>query len=269
MLDKPRICKMLFIITIICFIPLQITQAAESVDTLYSYPEDVPVIDGYLEPEIWSYSRELQIKLYGYYDLAAILILSIIAVYNEENGTISFGVTVPDDTIGNDTFIIIFKTNSASPLLIYDDIWTFGNNHDAKIFYSDLNVSVDGLTDATLSGGPFDTDVGGINNIQANGTHTGTQYTFEFTTPLDSGDTLGKDISLVKKDEIDFFVMYRDDGFTYSQIRTLDQDYDYCSLKIGKKGLLGPSTFFIFASLISTFIVFSFIARKRQKSLNK
>ncbi|MHA1442813.1 MAG: hypothetical protein ACTSPK_13280 [Candidatus Heimdallarchaeota archaeon] len=267
---RKRMLNIVLVFFVVSFLPLQLTQAATNVDTLYSYPEEVPVLDGDFETTIWSSTRKLDIKLYNHQNQDSILYLSIMAVYNVENGSISFGITIPDETIANDMFVIVFKTNTTAPLIYYEDFWRFGANHDMKIFYPDLNSTDDGISFDGGIGGLFDIAEGGINNVQGQGIHTGTQYLFEINTPLASGDTAGKDFSLVKKDVIDFFVMYKDGTDIYTQIKTTDAEYEFCTLKVGKKGLLGPEPWFIVASLISTLAVISIISRKKNKlSSNK
>ena len=256
--------KIILLFLIVSFIPIQITQSLVLGDTLYSYPEDVPVIDGLLEVDIWQFSRKLDIKLYSFFDQENILYLSIMAVYNEANGSLTLGVTIPDDGISTEFFGIAFKTNVTHPLVYFDNFWRYSMNNDIKLFYPHLNSSDDGVTYDIGIGGFFDIPLGGFNNTFGRSTHTGSQYTFELTTPLDSGDTAGKDFSLAKKDKIDFFIFYTDDSEFYSQIRIADGDYDYCTLVIGKKGLLGPSTFFIVASLVASLAVIAYVSRKRK-----
>jgi len=261
--------KIILLFLIVGFIPIQITQSLVLGDTLYSYPEDVPVIDGLLEEDIWQFSTKLDIKLYDINDQDNILFLSIMAVYNEANGSLTLGVIIPDDGISTEFFGIAFKTNVTHPLVYFDNFWRYSENNDIKLFYPHLNSSDDGVTYDLGIGEFFDIPLGGFNNTLGRSTHSGLQYTFELTTPLDSGDTAGKDFSLAKKDKIDFFIFYNDGPDFYSQIRITDGDYDYCTLVIGKKGLLGPSTFFIVASLVSTLAVVSIISRKKRQSSNK
>ncbi|MHA1126784.1 MAG: hypothetical protein ACTSO7_11380 [Candidatus Heimdallarchaeota archaeon] len=262
--------RVTLLLLIVSFIPTQITQSLAVGDTLYTYPEDVPVIDGSLEETIWNSSTKLDIKLYDYGNQNNILYLSMMAVYNVDNGSITFAVIIPDETIdSHDMFMILFKTNTTAPLAFYDGIWQFGKNHDLKIMNLVFNSTTDGLTCGGGTGILFDSMLEGTNDVQGISTHSGSQYTFEMTIPLASGDTIGKDISLVKNDEIDFFVFYEDDMDIYSQIRETDGASDFCTLKVGKKGLLGPSPFFIIASLVSMLVVFSYLARKRKRSINK
>jgi hypothetical protein len=135
-----------------------------------------------------------------------------------------------------------------------------------KIVFADMPDTEDAVTIDSGLYGIFDTNLGGTNDVKGYSIYSDDYYYIEFTTPLTSGDTAGADFSLAKKDAIDFFVMYRDNSTTYTQVREADGDYDYCTLNVGKKGLLSPEPWFIAASLISTFMVFSYISRKKQKS---
>ncbi|MHA1442814.1 MAG: hypothetical protein ACTSPK_13285 [Candidatus Heimdallarchaeota archaeon] len=258
--------KLLLLFIFVSFIPIQVTQSALNVDALYSYSEDAPVVDGVLEDTLWKITREIDVTLYLLNDQSTIMGISIMSIYDETTEIIYFGITIPDVSFDNDIFAIAFKTNTTADLVVYDSGWGYGGGHDAKIIYCNDNDTADGITYANQLDGTTDTGAGGTNDIDGVGTYDGSQYVYEISMPLDSGDTNGADFSLARLDTIEFFVFYLEDGCSadYTQIRETDGDYDYCTLNVGRQGLLGPSTWFIVASLVSSLAVIAYVSRRRK-----
>jgi len=261
-----KMIKLLLVFIIISCIPIRITQSTVLVNTLYSYSENDPIYDGVLEDTLWKTTRAIDITLYNIDDQTQTMVISIMSIYNEVNGSLSFGVIIPDATYDRDTFGIVFKTNATEELAVYNIEWGFGVGHNLKAIYCADNATGDGLSAWYELDGLYDEDAGGTEDTYGAGTYDGSKYIYEMHTFLDTGDTNGADYSLARNDKIEFLVLYleADSSATYIQIRETDGDYDYCILNIGKQELLGPSTWFIVASLVASLAVIAYVSRKRK-----
>ncbi|MHA1126777.1 MAG: hypothetical protein ACTSO7_11345 [Candidatus Heimdallarchaeota archaeon] len=188
------------------------------------------------------------------------------STYDLTTNSVSFGVTVPDSTFDSDFFTMVFKTNTTEELYVGNPFQGMGGDNDMKTFMTKVNATIDVFTvNATLDGIP-DEIAGGSEDTEGKMRYSSGVYTLEFSTSLDSGDTLGHDISLAENDQIEFTVMYYDNLIThiYTQSHVIDDNFDYCILKIGKPKLFGIETFALIASLISSMIISAVIKRKKK-----
>lgn len=260
--------KLLVIFIFVNLIPIQLSQSATLVDTLYSYPNTKPVLDGLLTDAEWQDAKEIEITLYDIDHLTNTVEISLMSTYNITEGTISFGVT-----INNTEFLalfLIFKTNTSDDLIRKNAFWGYGKNHDVKYVLSSTNTSYDTFTgDFLLPIMSYDEDLGGTNDTEGKCQMTSELYTVELTTSLNSGDELGYDFNLAENSQIEFTLVMWDGRLTYSPIRLDDNDYDYYILNVGKENPLGLSTFFIVGSLVTSIAVVSLLSRKRKNSSNK
>ncbi|MHA1126783.1 MAG: hypothetical protein ACTSO7_11375 [Candidatus Heimdallarchaeota archaeon] len=268
---KSKTSKLIIIFLIASFLPVQLVQASE-VGTFYSYSEVEPTIDGVLEEDLWKLSRKLDIDLYNLHDQSDNFTISVMSIYSKEYASITFALEIPDSSDDDDYLFLVFKTNTTDDLVKYKPdlapvFWHTSSNNDIKEYSTNTNIGEDAKSSGyNIAGQIFDPNCGGTNDVLAAAhQHNGSMYSIEFMTKLDSGDVNGADISLSRYDTVDFFIMYYRDDFSklYTQIRIDDQEWDYCVLKIGKPGLLGPEPWFIVTSLISTLAVFSNIKRKK------
>ena len=261
-----RLFKLSFLLIFLSCIPIQITQSSTNVGTLYSYVENDPWYDGYLEPTIWDTTRAIDITLYDLTDQEKDMTITLLSVYNTVNGSLSFGIIVPDISLGDDLLALIFKTNTTADLIVNNGGWRFTGWNDMKGAFFQYNESVDGVTYDDDLDGTDDTYAGGLENTYGNGTWDGLQYVFEMHTFLNLTDSLGADYRLGENSQIEFFVMFQDShtGILYTQIREDDGDYDYCILNIGEPASTAPTTLFVLGSVIASFAVITYLSRKRK-----
>jgi hypothetical protein len=261
-----KMLDFVIIFLFVSFIPVNIVQAV-NVGTVNSYPAAAPLIDGTLEADTWGLATAIDIMLYSTNDQNDNFTISMKSIYDQNGDFISFAFTIPDASVNDDIFGIIFKTNESAALVGKYPNWGFNTGNDLLVYYPYYDDFGDGVTAWHDLDGQFDYDIGGTNDtIEGADINSACCYTFELTTKIDSGDTIGGDISLAKKDSIEFFILYMEDttGQLYSQIREADDQWDSCILYVGKPGLFGPSTAFIIASLVSSMLIFVSIKRKNK-----
>lgn len=258
-----KICNLIFLFLIIGIIPIQKTQSFVLSNTLHSYAGSTPIIDDIFESSIWDEPKEEKILLYDIELQSNSLEISVKSVFDETSGNITFSITIPDTSANIDIFWFVFRTNSTNELVYYDNDWAYGLHQDMKIFYTFENKGHDGYTFWNNIDGNMDIVLSGQNDVFARGTHDGSKYQIEMTTPLDSGDRNGTDFNLALNDQIEFTVFYLEDtsDIYFTQIRESDNDFDYCILKIGKSGLLGFSISELIFGLISLVMVSSIVIR--------
>ncbi|MHA1126780.1 MAG: hypothetical protein ACTSQX_14235 [Candidatus Heimdallarchaeota archaeon] len=248
------------------FLPIEIAESANLVDTLYSYPENDPWYDGMLESGIWDPTRAIDITVYNLQDQADTMTITLLSIYSPVNRSLSFGITITDSTYDEDILVLAFKTNPSEDITIFDDGWGHGIGQDLKVIFCDSNQTLDYLTLDPIFHGEEDTNHGGTDDIYGTGTWDGTKYVYELHTFLNSTDTNGKDYQLTESSQIEFFVVYIEDdsGKFFSQVREDDHDYDYCILNIGQPALLGLQSLYVIGSLIASFTVITYLYRKRK-----
>jgi len=264
-----KLIEVIFLFIVISCIPIKITHAATQKGILYSYNENDALYDGILESSIWNPTRAIDITLYNIDDQSITMNISILSIFNIVNGSLSFGISIPDTTHGFDIFVLCFKVNPVEPLTIFDSQWGHGIGHDLKIISCYDGLTADGITHEHAFNGRSDVVVAGTEDTYSNGVWDGSQYVIELHTFLDSGDTNGADYSLAENSQIDFFCVYLEEtsGYTYTQVREDDGDYDYCTLNVGSSVLSGPSLLFIISGLITTLFVISSITKKKNSKL--
>ncbi|MHA1126782.1 MAG: hypothetical protein ACTSO7_11370 [Candidatus Heimdallarchaeota archaeon] len=64
MRKNTKAIKLLLLLIFVSCIPIQVVQSSTQVSTLYSYVENDPWYDGYLEPTLWDTTRALDVTLY-------------------------------------------------------------------------------------------------------------------------------------------------------------------------------------------------------------
>lgn len=270
-----RLFKLLFLFIFLSCIPIQLIQSSANVGTLYSYIENDPCYDGYLESTIWDTTRAIDITLYNLEDQGESIEITLLSVYNTVNGSLSFGLIVPDTTLSDDDLIaLIFRTNTNADFVVNNGEWTFTCENDMKGAFLQYNESVDGVTYEDELDGTDDELAGGFENTYGKGKWDGLQYVFEMHTFLNITDPLGADYRLGENSQIEFFVMFQDShsGILYTQIREADGDYDYCVLNIGELATTTPSTvpttLFVLGSVFASFAVITYLSRKRNKRIS-
>ena len=255
--------KFLLLFIFLNIIPIQITQSATLVDTLYSIPNTKPILDGVLTNAEWQDAKEIKITLYRTLNTSRTIDISLKSTYNITEGTISFGAQYNGTEFS--ALFFIFKTNTTDALIKKNTFWEFGKNHDTKWFSRWSNDSYDTFSDGFfLPIRYYDEDLGGTNDTEGKCHMTSEQYSIELTTPLNSGDTLGYDFNLAENSEIEFTLVFWDGRLTYSPARFEDNDFDYYILYVGKERPLGISTFFIIGSFITSIAVITVLSRKKR-----
>jgi len=276
------------IIFVTLFIPFMVfllipkVQAANLTNTLYSFEEPVPEIDGFFESSIWNTTTMINVTLYDITDQLTTMNISVMSVYNESLGLITFGFIFEDNVPDLDTFGIVFKTNAAYDLYVDNSGWGYGIGHDVKWLDIESDDSYDLVTvDYGFESMSPDSSNGGTgDDVYSRNTHNGLSYNTELKFYLDSGDPGTMDVSLAHNDQIDFTLYYGD--FTtstyYNQLREDDNDFDYCSLVIGEPYTSNPPTSnpptsslpvfsktLLITSFASTMLLLIFVTRKRKK----
>jgi hypothetical protein len=264
---KSNFVKLLSLVIIFSIVPLGIVRSEVLAETIHSYPDIIPTIDGAFNEAAWKSELAKNITLYNITNQEDTIEISIMSVYDAINGSIVFALTIPDETMGIDVLMIAFRTNITGDFIQKNPNWGFNTNCDLKIYYASANTSGDGVTDWYIFDGNHDTSVTGTNDVIAKGTYIDNNYNIELFTELDSGDIDGSDFSLSEKDKIDFFIWYRDSSTstTYSQVRVTDDDFDYCVLVVGKPGLpLYALMLIIIAGTILIILIIILVARKKR-----
>ncbi|NHJ48895.1 MAG: hypothetical protein FK733_14010 [Asgard group archaeon] len=248
--------------------PMIQTESAVLIGTINSNASADPTIDGALTPSEWSDGDQKVFTLYELNNTGDTIQIQIMSLYST-NEIIYFGITVPDTNATNDYLLIAFRTNGSSPLILGStpETMRFGNGNDMKIGFVHNNVTDDAYS---LDYGPeivFDTDDGGLNNIDGKCHTNSTHVTFEWGIPFNSGDTIGRDFNIWVGIQMNCFIYYFDDenDKRYSQLRKSESDYDYCQIHlITETPTAGIQLIII--SLSTTSIGISTVLFKRRKN---
>ena len=262
-LKNSKLMKLFTLLLIINFLTIQLTQSLTNVGTLNSIQASQPNIDGIINDSEWSEAQELEIQLYlESFPSTLLLNITMMSIYDETAGTISFALTIPDGTEDqSDGVYLVFKTNPEEELIITQPSFNFGEGHDLKAYTPYYDMLMDACS---TSGIPLDdATAGGTNDGSGKSQHDSGQYTIELVFPLASGDVLGKDFNLTEGSEIEFTVLYFKEGSVYSQMHDLTFDCLNLSLLPSTK-LFGIEKFVLITGLISSMLMVIVITRKRK-----
>ncbi|MHA1505083.1 MAG: hypothetical protein ACTSPT_07840 [Candidatus Heimdallarchaeota archaeon] len=264
---RKNIVKVIFILAIISILPFQLARSETLAGTIISAAITEPTIDGVMSAGEWDDDKNVQIRLDHLTNPGMYIMINVKSTYDLAAGSVSFGITVPDPDADMDALMLIFKTNT-NDLLINTTTFGFGKDQDIKGLHCAMNYTIDGVSIEGSLSALEDSSLGGTNDGTGACTFASSKYTIELTYPLASGDTDGKDFSLVEHDLLPFSIMYFEnmmDGF-YTQINTTSSDLGYCILSIGNplSGLFGIGSLVLYTSLISSMIVFVAIKRRRK-----
>jgi hypothetical protein len=130
---------------------------------------------------------------------------------------------------------LVYQVNNSAPLFDPGPVWNNGN--DAKM----VDVENNTFDYVTAFGSPaLDTQNGGANNVFGRCWTKNDSIDFEFSCPLDSGDTRGADIALRPgRSSVIFPVIFYSSPFDLHSLLQPNGDWDYITLEL--YGFIIPS----------------------------
>lgn len=246
MFKKTRIFLCVFIIIFISLVGFSSLGSAQtSVAMLDSfYTDENMIMDGVLSENEYDLDLTTTFTIYDYNDQMNQKEMYMYSSYNDTH--LFIGISI-DDTDDSPFVIITFRINDSVDYFYDNSSSQFAFGNDGK-GVSSTNLTYDVLTNTFFS---LDTDFGGTADIEGACWTRGDGYEFEMQFPLDSGDIIGKDISLEVNDEIEFFIFYESDG-EYTQIKTTDVEEEYSTLFLAppSKDIPSYSTVLVIVSVL-------------------